>query len=57
MPENTFRIIIIVVAAITVISLFFPYQRFNIADKYVRIIRIVLGALLIGIAVISYFLY
>jgi len=31
MSENTFRIIFIVVPVIAVISMFFPYQRFNIA--------------------------
>ncbi|MCK4354114.1 MAG: hypothetical protein KAW83_02560 [Dehalococcoidia bacterium] len=57
MSENTFRIIIIVVAAITVISMFFPYQRFNIADKYVRIVRIIVGAVLLGLSVAWYLLY
>lgn len=57
MSENTFRIIIIVAAAITVISMFFPYQRFNIADKYVRIVRIIVGAVLLGLSVAGYLLY
>jgi uncharacterized membrane protein YczE len=57
MSENTFHIISIAVMVIVAISLFFPYQRFNIADKYVRIIRIILGAVLIGIAVATYLLY
>ena len=57
MSENTFRIIIMVVVAITVISLFFPYQRFNIADKYVRIVRIIVGAVLLGLSVAWYLLY
>jgi len=57
MSENTFRIIIMVVAAITVISLFFPYQRFNIADKYARIFRIIVGAVMLGLAVAGFLLY
>ncbi len=57
MSENTFRIIIIVVAAIAFISLVFPYRRFNIPDKYIRIVRIIVGAVLLGLSVAGYFLY
>ena len=57
MSENTFRIIFMVLAAMVVISSAFPYQRFNIADKYVRIVRIILGAAMLGIAVAGYLFY
>jgi len=57
MSEDTFRIIMIVVAAIAFTSLVFPYRRFNIPDKYVRIVRIIMGAVLIGLSVAGYFLY
>ena len=54
MSENTSLIIFMVLAAMVVISSAFPYQRFNIADKYVRIVRIILGAAMLGIAVAGY---
>ena len=57
MSQSTFRIIFIVVMVIAVISVFFPYQRFNIAIKYSKIIRIIMGAVVIGMSVANYLLY
>jgi len=57
MSEDTFRIIMIVVAAIAFTSLVFPYRRFHIPDKYIRIVRIIVGAVLLGLSVAGYFLY
>ena len=57
MSENTYRIIMIVVAAIVFISLALPYRRFHIPDKYIRIVRIIVGAVLLGLSVAWYFLY
>ena len=57
MSENTYRIIMIVVAAIVFISLALPYRRFHIPDKYIRIVRIIVGAVLLGLSVAGYFLY
>jgi len=57
MSENTFRIINMAVVVILVISLFFPYARFNIAIKYPKIIRIIMGVVVIGMSVANYLLY
>ena len=57
MSQSTFRIIFIVVMVIAVISVFFPYQRFNIAINYSKIIRIIMGAVVIGMSVANYLLY
>lgn len=57
MSENTFQIIFMVLAAITLISMFFPYQRFNIADKYAGIFRIIVGAVMLGLAVAGFLFY
>ena len=57
MSENTFRIIFMVLAAMVVISSAFPYQRFSIADKYARIFRIIVGAVMLGLAVAGFLLY
>jgi len=55
--RRTFLIIHMVVLALLVISLVFPYQRFNIAIKYSTIIRIIMGAVLIAMAAAGYLLY
>jgi len=57
MSENTFQIIFMVIAAITLISIFFPYQRFNISDKYARIFRIIVAAVMLGLAVAGFLWY
>jgi len=57
MSSNTFDIINMVLLVILVISIFFPYQRFNIAIKYSTIIRITMGAVVIAMAVAGYLLY
>jgi len=46
-----------VIAAITLISIFFPYQRFNISDKYARIFRIIVAAVMLGLAVAGFLWY
>lgn len=51
MSLRTFLIIYMAVLALLIISIFFPYQRFNIAIKYSTIIRIILGAVAIGMGV------
>jgi hypothetical protein len=56
MPYKTFSIIFISVMVILIISVVFPYQRFNIADKYVKIIKIIVAIVVIGVA-IRYLLY
>lgn len=57
MSQSTFKIIYIALLVILVISVFFPYQRFNIAIKYSTIIRITMGAVVIGMSVANYLLY
>ena len=57
MPEKTFHIALVTVMVVTAISLSFPYQRLNVADKCVRITRIILGAVLLGMAAAGYLLY
>jgi len=57
MSRSTFQIINIAVIVIFFISVFFPYQRFNIAIKYSKIIRITIGAVIIGMGVANYLLY
>ena len=57
MPQSTFRIINMAVVVILIISLFFPYDRFNIAIKYSKIIRIIMGVVVIGMSVANYLLY
>jgi len=57
MSRSTFLIINTAVLVIFLISVFFPYQRFNIAIKYSKIIRITMGAVVIGMSVANYLLY
>ena len=56
MSFKTFSIISISVMVILIISIVFPYQRFNIADKYVKIIKIIVAIVVIGVT-IRYLLY
>lgn len=56
MSYKTFSIIFILVMVILIISVVFPYQRFNIADKYVKIIKIIVAIVVIGVTV-RYLLY
>jgi len=56
MSRRTFKIIYILVLVILLISVFFPYQRFNIAIEYSKIIRITIGAVVIGMALAGFFL-
>jgi hypothetical protein len=51
MSQSTFRIINIVVVVLLVISMFFPYQRFNIAIEHSTIIKIIIGAVAIAVGV------
>lgn len=51
MSDRAVRIIIVCVAILLIISLVFPYERFNIAIKYSTIIRIIMGAVAIGMGV------
>lgn len=53
MSFKTFSIIFILVMVMLIISVVFPYQRFNIADKYVKIIRTIV---VVGVT-IRYLLY
>jgi hypothetical protein len=57
MSQSTFNIIFIVVMVILIIFVFFPYQRFNIAIKYATIIKIIIGAVAIGMSVANYLLH
>jgi len=45
---KTIRIVIVCLAIMLVISILFPYERFNIDIKYSTIIRIIVGAVAIG---------
>ena len=51
MSLRTFVIIYVAVVFILVISIFFPYERFNIAIKYSTIITIILGVVAIGMGI------
>ena len=51
MSRRTFLTIHMVVLALLVISVFFPYQRFNIAIEYSTVIRIIMGAVVIGMGI------
>ncbi|GEM_PF-6919865 len=51
MSFKTFSIILLVVSFIFIISVLFPYQRFNIADKYAKIIKMIVAIVLLGMAV------
>ena len=57
MSQSTFRIIMIAVFIMMFISVFFPYRRFNIDIKYSTIIRIIMGAVVIGMSTAGYFLH
>ena len=48
MSDRTIRIIVVCLAIMLMISLIFPYERFNIAIKYATIIKISIGAVAIG---------
>jgi len=48
---KTIRIVIVCLAIMLVISILFPYERFNIDIKYSTIIRIIVGAVAIGVGV------
>lgn len=50
MDRRTFEIIYILVVFIVVISSFF-YQRFNIADEYIKIIKIIAAIVVVGMGV------
>jgi hypothetical protein len=49
--DRAVRIIIVCVAILLIISLIFPYERFNIAIKYSTIIKIIMGAVAIGVGI------
>ena len=51
MSRRTFLTIHMVVLALLVISVFFPYQRFNIAIEYSTIIRIIMAVVVLGMGV------
>ncbi len=51
MSVKTIRIVIVCLAIMLVISILFPYERFNIDIKYSTIIRIIVGAVAIGVGV------
>jgi len=48
---KTIRIVIVCLAIMLVISILFPYERFNVDIKYSTIIRIIVGAVAIGVGV------
>ena len=51
MSRSTFLIITTAMLVILAISLSFPYQRFNIPIEHSTIIRIILGAVVLGMGV------
>ena len=51
MSDRAVRIIIVCVAILLIISFVFPYERFNIAIKYSTTIKIIMGAVAIGVGV------
>jgi hypothetical protein len=57
MSQSTFDTINMALLGILVVSIFFPYQRFNIATKYATTIRIIMGVVVIAMAVARYLLY
>jgi len=56
MSHRIFFVIWATVAIIFVISLFFPYQRFNIAIEYSIIVVRITGIVAIGMSVAYFFL-
>lgn len=56
MSGDTFNIIFIAVMVILAILVLLPYERFHISGTYVKIIRIVVGAVAIGMGVANYLL-
>jgi len=56
MSENTFNIIFIAVMVILTILVFLPYERLHISGTYIKIIRIIVGAVAIGMGAAYYLL-
>lgn len=56
MSHRTFFVIYMIAMIIFVISVFFPYQRFNIAIEYYIIIVRITGIVAIGMSVAYLFL-
>ncbi|MCK4354113.1 MAG: hypothetical protein KAW83_02555 [Dehalococcoidia bacterium] len=51
MSDTSLGIVNIVVVVLLVISMFFPYQRFDIAIEYSTIIRIIMAVVVLGMGV------
>lgn len=51
MPRSNFLIITLVMLIILLISMFVPYQRFNIDIKYATIIKLIIGAVVLGMGI------
>ena len=51
MSYRTYRIIAVLVAVLLIISVLFPYDRFNIAIEHSTVIRTGIGAVAIGVGV------
>jgi len=57
MSRRTFDIIWMGLAVMMLVSLWFPFQRFDVPIEHVTIIRIALGVGVIGTSVVRVFLY
>jgi hypothetical protein len=57
MSYRTLRIIFVCALLVTMISFFFPYERFNIAIKWATIIRIVIASVALGVGIRLLVLY
>jgi len=51
MSYRTLRIIFVCALLVAMISLFFPYERFNIAIKWETIIRIIIAFVPLGVGI------
>lgn len=57
MSYKTWYIIFAALLVMMVISIWFPYQRFNIPIEHSTIIRIILGVAVLGMCAAGYFLF
>lgn len=56
MTRDTFNIVFIVVMVVLIVFVFLPYERFRVSGTYIKIIRITIGVVAIGMTVANYLL-
>lgn len=56
MSRDTFNVIFIVLMVVLIIFVFLPYERFRLSGTYIKIIRVIMGAVAIGMSVANYLL-